>query len=209
MTRRIGGGKQGATHCSLMDFFIHFIIECRGSSLGGLESEAPRGFATDLAGGVYRLCWCGGAAGPCDVPGDFRVDAGGLTILGPATRAQHRTCVSGRPCAFDSLALQPALVADRVVALATCGAAPRPEQELLWVLTSGSRSQLAPAQSAARGGVYRLCWCGAGGACSSPEQFRVDIGSLTTIGISPFAQHRTCISGRPAPHVASVCCSCT
>ena len=46
------------------------------------------------------------------------------------------------------------------------------------------------------GGEYRLCWCAGQFLCSSQENFRVDMGAITVIGVSPFSQDRTCISGR-------------
>jgi hypothetical protein len=32
--------------------------------------------------------------------------------------------------------------------------------------------------------------------CSTSESFRVDVGELFVVGVSPVAQHRTCVSGR-------------
>ncbi len=54
----------------------------------------------------------------------------------------------------------------------------------------------ASPSAAVAGGVYRLCWCARSAACSVAEEFRVDAGSLTLIGVSPLKQHRTCTSGR-------------
>ena len=49
--------------------------------------------------------------------------------------------------------------------------------------------------STSPGGVYRLCWCASGFACSTAESFAVDLGSLALQGPSPLTQDRTCISG--------------
>ena len=54
------------------------------------------------AAGQYRLCWCGGQTGCTDAQ-QFKFDAGSFTLLGPGPLEQHRTCVSGRPCAIEGL----------------------------------------------------------------------------------------------------------
>jgi hypothetical protein len=57
----------------------------------------------------------------------------------------------------------------------------------------------------AAGGEYRLCWCGSSDfgnasfstfSCSTQEAFRLDIGELVLIGVSPLMQDRTCVSGQ-------------
>ena len=59
----------------------------------------------------------------------------------------------------------------------------------------GTPSQ--PAAVSAAGGQYRLCWCaGLDHQCEAPEDFRVDLGRLTLVGVSPLTQDRTCVAGQ-------------
>ena len=44
------------------------------------------------------------------------------------------------------------------------------------------------------GGLYRLCWCSGNAQCIAGEDFKVDVGSLTMIGVN-MQQDRTCVSG--------------
>jgi hypothetical protein len=48
------------------------------------------------------------------------------------------------------------------------------------------------------GGDYRLCWCGANFSCSRPMDYKVDIGGLLVIGVTPLLQDRTCALARRA-----------
>ena len=77
------------------------------------------------AAGQYRLCWCGGQTGCTDAE-QFKFDAGSFTLLGPGPLEQHRTCVSGQPCAIEGLTgigLED-LNAGTFSVLETCGIAP-------------------------------------------------------------------------------------
>jgi hypothetical protein len=47
-----------------------------------------------VAGGQYRLCWCAGLYPTCSVSDNFQVDAGSLTLVGPAPLSQDQTCVA-------------------------------------------------------------------------------------------------------------------
>ena len=78
-------------------------------------------------GGDYRLCWCGtnrpGNDTDCTSLYDFRMDLGTLSLVGPGPLTQHKTCISGLPCAFDGLEGNYLADGDRVMMLDTCGKA--------------------------------------------------------------------------------------
>ena len=166
-------------------------------------------------GGEYRLCWCKEhGPGSCDNIVDFTTDFGGLQVLGPRPLLQHRTCVSGFRCnlrSFEGVGLS---VGDQLLVLDTCAVgkvlphftAAGIVQE---VTASGAQMSWGQAAVTARGGVYRLCWkAGSPRVADLPavnapwppgivaSDFKVDIGSLTLVGVSLFDQDRTCISGR-------------
>ena len=87
------------------------------------------------AGGVYRLCWCA-ATFPCSDAEDYKVDVGGLHVLGPSYLDQARTCVAGQTCQLENLPMYGALnlpvarqiaeePAMHILILETCGAQDR------------------------------------------------------------------------------------
>ena len=115
------------------------------------------------AGGQYRLCWCAGSQ-TCELAEDFRTDAGGLLLIGPAIQTQDRTCVSGQLCAFGGFLGQSLSETDAIAVLDTCGTVhhvPRfPIQGLVSSMgSSGSIVTFGTAYVTAAGGKYRLCWC--------------------------------------------------
>ena len=57
-------------------------------------------FRIATAAGQYRLCWC---EQECTDALQFSFDAGSFMLLGPSPLDQHRTCVSGQPCAIEGL----------------------------------------------------------------------------------------------------------
>ena len=134
--------------------------------------------------------------------GESFVDVGALTMVGPATK-HDRTCVSGYTCTVDALRGQDLSDGDLLLLLDECG-----EPTVIPRFSSAGKVAGASASGGfatwgdgltptAAGGTYRLCWCTLGAAsCSTPEQFRVDAGQLTLIGLSPLTQDRTCISGK-------------
>ena len=152
------------------------------------------------AGGTYRLCWCMSAS--CS-PDAFRIDAGQLDLVGVLPE-QHRTCIAGRNCAVDGILGHQLSGDDFLLILGTCGRAdsllPFSAQQV--VLGGGSaRATWSSVPLAAYGGEYRLCWCGtisgfgANESCTSPADFKTEVGQLTFMG--PSITHlRTCISGQ-------------
>ena len=163
-----------------------------------------------VRGGSYRLCWCApdsemnateaNASIPgCNGPGDFRVDFGELMVIGPAA-ATDVTCVSGQECLVDSLDGQFLSQSDSMILLETCGSpashqAGLPQHGLAsTVYSSGSTAYWGLSPLSAAGGVYRLCWCGAGFSCSSAEDFVMEVGAFTLRG-PRLSQDRTCVSG--------------
>ena len=48
----------------------------------------------------------------------------------------------------------------------------------------------------AAGGQYRICWCASGQACSTGDEFRMDVGQLTLVGPRNLQQWFTCVSGQ-------------
>jgi hypothetical protein len=171
-------------------------------------------------GGQYRLCWCAAWYG-CSLTEQFRVDVGGLTLIGPAPLTQDRTCISGHVCNLDGFTGMDIGDGDKFVVLETCalnvqawiqrlpynawggvlhdlpGETWTPYTGFFSILTStGSSLSWGTTWITAPGGRYRLCWCAEGQICSTAEDFRVDTGMLTLIGPSPLSESRTCVAGQ-------------
>ena len=178
-------------------------------SVGSVHSETWRvndNRYLKVPGGFYKLCWCtssASAASSCSLSEHFRVEAGGLTILGPSPFEEHRTCISGRNCILEGLSVQSPTLTDAVIVLQTCGTAAlstnSPLSNLSHVVAnlqaSGSRVDFGTSFATASGGSYRLCWCSGQFSCQLPMDFRVQLGELTILGMSPLYQDRTCVSG--------------
>ncbi|CAK9109828.1 Alpha-agarase [Durusdinium trenchii] len=150
-------------------------------------------------GGTYRLCWC--AAGfHCSSAEHFRVDAGQLTMVGPESLQQHRSCISGQSCEVDGIQLFPSsadesLVSSAFLVLETCGTF----STIAGVMSEGSTASNASGifslgMITSAGGSYRLCWCG--NLCRKASDFRVDAGTMSILGPQPLQQQQTCVSGR-------------
>jgi hypothetical protein len=166
--------------------------------------------AVTATGGLYRLCWCAGdAAGTnssllpfaCSISENFRVDMGALTLIGVSPLYQDRTCISGKTCSFDGITGKDLSSSDHFMILNTCAeesAIPRFAAMGFFFQTtsSGGTVTWGSTSPTAAGGQYRLCWCGAGFACSVSDHFRVDAGELTLVGPTPLQQDRTCVSGQ-------------
>jgi hypothetical protein len=177
--------------------------------------------ATTSAGGEYRLCWCAGPSPgwsydlqgnfsaftstqvsfQCSTSEHYRVDMGGLVLVGVSPLSQSRTCVSGQTCLLESIEGQSLQESDRYFMLDTCGS----NHLLPRHITSGQSVSLSASGAivswgssvlTAAGGSYRLCWCGGSYHCSNTEDFRTDLGLMTIVGVSPLFQDRTCVSGR-------------
>ena len=152
-------------------------------------------------GGEFRLCWC--AAGfDCSSQSSFLVDFGVLEIFGPAPLEQHRTCVAGQTCQMESLqgpiSIAASVLNSYVTVLGTCGTREAVEGLPSGGLLSNLTADLlgfGSAKIAAKGGEYRLCWCGFNQDCSQPSQFRVDVGRFWVIGPA-LEQSWTCINGQ-------------
>jgi hypothetical protein len=145
----------------------------------------------------------------CSISENYRVDMGQIVILGPSPLDQDRTCVSGQTCRLDGFVGRELNSGDEVLVLETC--APEAGHRAIprfvaagrdWQMEgSGAAVHFGNTPITARGGLYRLCWCAAGHACSVYEDFRVDMGSLLIIGPAPisdqsFGQDRTCVAGQ-------------
>eukprot|EP00438_Fugacium_kawagutii_P036307 Skav212391 [mRNA] locus=scaffold673:88105:90723:- [translate_table: standard] len=155
------------------------------------------------AGGLYRICWCSHLASMgCTNAEEFSVDVGALTLIGISPLGQSKTCVSGMTCEITGLIGTHLSSLDRYLILETCGDISNPE--LQYTQTLESFEEPGKALSARwisvplplTGGDYRLCWCSGQSICSLSQDFKVDAGAITVIGVSPFSQDRTCISGR-------------
>ena len=172
---------------------------------GGLVSEVRSsgaivafGAAVSAAGGEYRLCWCM-AGMVCSELENFRVDVGRLTLVAPSPLSQDRTCVSGEICSFDGIRGTGLAASDRVFVLDTCGlhsTITSVVHTFLSVDSSGAIASVGSVPVTNVGGTYRLCWCASTYQCSVAADFGFDMGTLTLVGPYPFAQHRTCVSGR-------------
>jgi len=109
------------------------------------------------------LCWCPSTF-ICSVAEDYKVDFGGLTLIGMSPLTQHRTCISGRTCSMDRFVGQYLSKHNRFMILGTCSlgtALPRfPSAGLrVSVSASGAVSPWSTTTVTAVGGLYRLCWC--------------------------------------------------
>ena len=183
---------------------MNTVISSSGRTISWGDAKAT------AAGGQYRLCWCTGDRAQhgegvdgtsdfaCQVPSDYLVDAGRLTMVGPAPLIQHRTCVSGQTCVLDSIIGQHLTSADRLVILDTCGVSlqylPQAAAPSL-MLASGATFSWGYVINTAPGGQYRLCWCVVSmNGCGTSDMFAVDFGRLDVIGTKPM--DRTCISGQ-------------
>ncbi len=126
-----------------------------------------------LAGGVYRLCWCSGDTGgtgaqSCYDAEDFQTDAGSLTVIGVAPLQQEKTCISGLPCQIDGITGIHTSGSDRFLVLQTCGTNSIVEGFQGFQQMTQTSSSLRPwnllssiswRQIRAAGGQYALCWC--------------------------------------------------
>jgi hypothetical protein len=144
--------------------------------------------------------------------------------FGSLTHALHtansrRTCVSGQTChvrALDGLGISPV---DHYLVLETCGTSAEP-----WgtpgrnVIPNATDGLNIPNETdvfnsthghpgldiywgaagtfSAVGGVYRLCWCASGFACSEASDFRVDAGDFVVVGPAWQSAGATCVSGQ-------------
>jgi hypothetical protein len=169
-------------------------------------------------GGQYALCWCAASSpGLCSQFEEFRTQMGSLTLIGTAPLFQDRTCVSGITCSLDGIIGQDLSSSDHLMILETCGES----KVVSHMVRSGLIEEIASTGASlnwgetpmkAQGGEYRMCWCtGAatmatnassfpsndtGRACVTLSDFRVDTGRFLVVGMSPFTQDRTCVSGQ-------------
>ena len=177
------------------------------------DGTGGTGSISSSPGGQYRLCWCGPSAfsqfsqlgttsfalSVCS----WAVDLGRLTLLGPGPLYQHRTCVSGRSCALDGISGEGA-ANGHIWALETCGNVKQTgnEQSVRSFPSAFERFSTSWITDATSAGQYRLCWCAETSSnltdvsCQFPTDFVTDFGSLLVIGVSPFEQKHSCISGQ-------------
>lgn len=143
----------------------------------------------EIAGGVYRLCWCSGdtdgGAQACNAAEDFQTDAGSLTVIGVAPLHQERTCISGFPCEIDGITGIYTSGNDQFLVLQTCGASTAlhgfPGSATFdQAGSSGGLVSWGPLQITAAGGQYSLCWC-----ADSADFGNVSCGALCQVS-SPF-----------------------
>ena len=128
---------------------------------------------------------------PCRTAEEFRMDVGGLLLIGATTSASDFTCVSGRDCELDHIVGISLSDGDSIVVLDTCGRPGAPLQPR--ALANGTHAAWQTITTP--GGVYRLCWCSASKQCHGAEDFDLDIGRLFVLGPRPLSQDRTCVSG--------------
>ena len=211
------------THALPERFPMEASVTVSGESLLSIHWQ---GVPVTSLGGQYRLCWChrqqnstvaveaADAQPPCTTLQDFRVDFGQLSLIGPSSSQQDRTCVSGQSCIFDAPAGHYLSTSDAFRVLATCGIEDFvpgfPDSHLQMVLDRGGTSLSWGSEFVtAYGGQYRICWCSERYACSSSEQFGLDTGELLLIGPRPLVQQRTCetfpctVSGFSGLHLSS------
>ena len=177
------------------------------------------------AGGQYRLCWCAGTAGAsaasngtntssnetahntCSYLDEFKVDFGGLLVMGVAPLRQSKTCVTGSSCIIEGITGHGLSPSDGYMILDTCGVPSGPRQTLLPFESLGNASNgwsitrrwVADVQVS--GGLYRLCWCADHFAnrtswCQHAKYNTVDFGTMSLIGPELSVTGWTCVSGQ-------------
>jgi hypothetical protein len=195
-----------------------FLVEITGRSGAGIFSSLQQ---VSSAGGEYRMCWCGQGF-PCSQAADFVTDAGTLTLIGPTSLSQHKTCISGQTCALSDIHGNHFTSLDVVAILDTCAQQAVPARFADMGLfrsfaVAGAETVWKQVPVTAAGGQYRLCWCSGStfinstffnfgidsrntttnsSVCSNIEEFVTDFGEMTLIGVSPLEQDRTCVSGQ-------------
>ena len=186
----------------VLDVRIAFSEQPFNSSL---QSEGM----VSVPGGQYRLCWCGRASTQnlshhvsCSLPTDYLVDFASISVIGPSSFDQDKTCIAGMSCAIRNIEGYFTSSGDALMVAATCG-----QSEALIHGLSRSGLMLPDAQvnstfrwlltsTSAQGGQYRLCWCADGQVCSTMEHFTVDVGAFSLLGPTPMQQAFTCVAGR-------------
>ncbi|CAJ1427915.1 unnamed protein product [Effrenium voratum] len=173
-----------------------------------------------VSGGQYRLCWCAGAVevnatnfsnvsnlsfSTCSFADEYRVDLGGLLVLGVAPLQQSRTCVSGLSCVVEGITGYGLSPLDGYGILDTCGVVSEPHA-MLARMERDLPSQAPTRRWLSDVVVPGLCWCpsmglGLNSSCFGNEsvpadRFRMDVGQLKVLGPLP-QQHRTCVAGLP------------
>ncbi|CAK9087975.1 unnamed protein product [Durusdinium trenchii] len=153
-----------------------------------------------VGGGIYKLCWCAGLL-ECSQSEHFRVEAGSLTVVGPAPKEQHRTCIGGQQCVIEGFVVESPTTTDLAMVLQTCGSVGGSISSTVATLgASGSRVDFGNAFASASGGTYRsntTAWSTVERSwCTRGEDFRVDVGTFTVIGPET-SQRFTCLAGMP------------
>ena len=162
--------------------------------------------------GQYRLCWCSRdvfddvSPSPnrttstlTSVCNSFTFDVGHLTLAG-FEQEIHRTCISGRTCAFRGITGTGLTGREKFLVLDTCGLGhlvdgfPDAGFAENWTGNHGNHLDWGSGVLSASGGSYRLCVCVIG-ACELQADYRLDIGELDVLGPAKF-QDRTCITGQ-------------
>ena len=153
---------------------------------------------------------------------EFVVDLGKLELIAPAPLQQDRTCVSGQTCHLVDVEGLGLSSTNSWMILDTCGAAPQTKGIGPDLVAASGLQWIWSQPFSAAGGDYRLCWCAslpeasilisvsnssnltqdlfsnqtARLDCILPEEFAVDVGKFSVIGVAPLEQHRTCVSGQ-------------
>ncbi|CAE8721744.1 unnamed protein product [Polarella glacialis] len=167
--------------------------------------------AADLPfGGQWRVCYCAGDYRSCDNYLDFNAEAGVLTIAGPTSTSQDKSCTAGVACIVpgsSGISAQGRSSLDKVALVdkdSACGDAAAA------VLSTGSGSfrpldsdfkmHLAPFDIP-NGGIWKMCYCFSialgpnTGSCASLSEFRTSAGLLKVLGTSSSAQDSSCVAG--------------
>ena len=157
---------------------------------------------------------------------EFVVDMGKLEIIGPTPLQQHRTCVSGQTCHLVDVEGLSLASSNKWMVLDTCGRAPQTRGIGPDLIAASGLQWIWSEPLSAAGGEYRLCWCASlplanhfltennvtndtnltgyveasnqtvALDCILPQEFSVDVGKFSVIGVAPLEQHRTCVSGQ-------------
>ena len=173
-----------------------------GDLFGGQSMESMAGsFVSGVSfGGQFRLCWCSPSSPSssrpwtaCSEARDF-TDIGGMLIIGPAPLKEGKTCIGGLSCKLEGLTGDYLSDKDKMILSDTCGVAAMASPGEVKASDGGFGASVIWEPLKVAGGLYRLCWCSGNAQCIAGEDFKVDVGSLTMIGVN-MQQDRTCVSG--------------
>ncbi|CAE7377272.1 unnamed protein product [Symbiodinium sp. CCMP2592] len=136
--------------------------------------------------GLFNLCWCRpqpNLAQPCIAVADFAVQVGLFKVEGPRFGQAFECQVDSPNCALSGLAGTGLRAGDKIMAKETCESADAVDWGAAYsvAVTADGRNYSFGALRGT-GTVLQelaLCWCPSSAPCSSPGDYRGDLGRLS------------------------------